>query len=307
MIPNPFFVAPFVPWRGRLILQLKAPLAWKFKYFTMGKGTKRPRSGSNRAARDPFAGIGGASPRIYQSIPPGTVVRAPSGALMVSQTQGARQYTETKYFSSQHDANFVTSNDWSDGGCSFNPSTGLSWLTPGSGSGPEGRIGNKIFVKSVRLRGQVGFPKKSNESAIHSADVVRLILFIDQQTNGAVVGSNTLMHGASAGNRAVHTFQSVNHMGRFRVLWDKTFALNTLAAAVYNPGASSDVEHAGFQKVFKANIKFAKPIEVMFNGDDATTTVANIVKNGFQMAANASSIGLVPAATVCMRFAYTDK
>jgi len=304
MIPNPFFVAPFVPWRGRLILLLKPPLAWKFKYFTMGKGTKRPRAGSNRAARDPFAGIGNASPRIYQSVPPGTVMRAPSGAVMVSQMQGARQYTETKYFSSQHDANFVTSNDWSAGGCKFNPATGLSWLTPGSGSGPEGRIGNKIFVKSVRLRGQVGFPRKANESQLHSADVVRLILFIDQQTNGLEVDSNTLMHGASAGNRAVHTFQSVNHMGRFRVLWDKTWSLNAQAVEV---GAGTDREHAGFQKVFKANIKFAKPIEVMFNGDDATTTVANIVKNSFQMAANASSIGLVPAATVCMRFAYTDK
>lgn len=225
-----------------------------------------------------------------------------SGYRYVPRTPGGLMVTERKYFDSYLAATALpASTDWT--GTEFDP-TANSLFTPVEGSDLDNRIGRLVHVHKIQVRGMITCTAQANQTATDSAATIRLILVMDQQTNGSQMQGEQLMAspGAADSRLCVNTFQSPANFGRFRVLKDKTFN-------VQDPNIAYDgtnMEQQGINRPFKFTLKFAKPIPVRFNNTNGGT-IADIVDNSFHMLANASGITLAPNILYEARFVYTDK
>lgn len=208
---------------------------------------------------------------------------------------------ERKYFDTYlSNTAIVASTDWT--GTELDPGTSTLFY-PQEGSDLDNRIGRRVEVYKISVRGQITCDAQANQTATDAASDVRLILALDQQTNGAQMQGEDLMEppGAATANLTALTFQNKANFGRFRVLKDKTFTLQ-------NPNAAWDgvnMEQQGLTKNFKWTVKFQKPIEVRYNGTNGGT-VADVVNNSFHLIGQASSTALAPKIHYQCRTVYTD-
>ena len=100
---------------------------------------------------------------------------------------------------------------------------------------------------------------------------------------------------------AIHSFQSLANLGRFKVLKDKTFTMQ-------NPNSSYDgtnIEQQGLKRTFKFVIKFAKPVTVSFNAVNGGT-ISDIVDNSWCIYATAASSQLSPTMEYTGRAYYKE-
>lgn len=106
------------------------------------------------------------------------------------------------------------------------------------------RIGRKCTIRSIGWRFEIRLLATANVGA---SDVVRVILYLDKQCNGAAAAITDILES--------NNFQSFNNLGnksRFRTLMDRTYALNTQAAAgdgTANDAASFLIQDTFFKKV----------------------------------------------------------
>jgi hypothetical protein len=107
-----------------------------------------------------------------------------------------------------------------------------SCLTIAQGDGESERIGRKCTVKSVNWRFAITLPSTGTQAA--TTDVVRVILYLDKQTNGATAGVTDILESDD--------FQSFNNLAnksRFRTLLDRTYDMNVEGAGAGASWASS--------------------------------------------------------------------
>lgn len=248
---------------------------------------KRPPAQSQRAARQAYLAT-------RRGARPGTVT--------VPRTRGAVAMTERKYFDSFLSASAITaSTDWT--GTEHDPA-GNCLFYPVEGSDINERIGRKVTLVKLTIRGVIRAPAQVNQTAGDAASVVRLILVQDEQTNAAQMQGEQLMSAPGAANALLcnQTFQSTANFGRFRVLKDKTFTLS-------NPNMAWDgtnIETNGLNRAFKFSIVFKNPIRVRFNSTNGGS-VADIVDNSFHLLAQATNVAdLAPLLYYQCRCVYMD-
>ncbi len=105
------------------------------------------------------------------------------------------------------------------------------------------RIGRKCTIRSIGWRFEVTLPI---DTTVGLADVVRVIMYLDKQCNGATATVTDILESAN--------FQSFNNLAnksRFRTLMDRTYAINVSAAAgngTSNDAADSVIEDSFFKK-----------------------------------------------------------
>ncbi len=93
-----------------------------------------------------------------------------------------------------------------------------SCLTIAQGTTESSRIGRKVIVKSINWRFSIDLPSAS--SAGSTTEVVRVILYLDKQTNGATATVLGILETSD--------FQSFNNLAntsRFTTLMDRTYDL----------------------------------------------------------------------------------
>ncbi len=93
-----------------------------------------------------------------------------------------------------------------------------------TGTGESGRVGRYIHIKNWMARAAVRLPSQSTAAA--TSDVVRLILFVDTQTNGTLPLVTDLLESANW-----QSFNNLANRTRFRVLSDMTWAMNSQTGA----------------------------------------------------------------------------
>lgn len=93
-----------------------------------------------------------------------------------------------------------------------------SLLLMQEGTSDSTRIGNKITVKSVMLRGSVF--ANAQVDANETSNVVRIIVYLDRQANGATAAVTDIL--ASANWRS---FNNLDNKDRFRTLAEKEIAI----------------------------------------------------------------------------------
>lgn len=184
------------------------------------------------------------------------------------------------------------------------PTTGY---LPGSitniaqGVGDDQRIGRKVVVKSISLRGEIKMPNESNTvlgAASPQSDVMRFMVVQDKQTNGAAANMNSIIaFGAANGGAATldwRAFRNMDNIDRFNILVDRTVKI---ANPVFTNGTGSAT-----QQIVQYNIYRKCNITV-----DYSTTTAAI---GSQ-ASNSLSIYCITSAGLAswngiVRVRYTD-
>ncbi len=97
------------------------------------------------------------------------------------------------------------------------------------------RVGRKCTIKSINWRMQISTNVQSN-TASPATEVVRVILYLDKQANGATAATTDLVETAD-----FQTFNNLANKKRFRTLMDRTYPLQIMASS----GADATAEWAG--------------------------------------------------------------
>lgn len=139
----------------------------------------------------------------------------------------------------------------------------------------SGRIGRKIVIKKIQMRGQLLLP--ATTVAADTSDKIRIVMVLDSQTNGAAVAVATITETAD-----INSYLNMANSSRFRVLYDKFHTLTASAggAPTATPSFGAVLKHYAFFK--KCNI----PIE--YDASAATGAVTtqrtnNLVVFGFTL------------------------
>ena len=224
------------------------------------------------------------------------------GMYTVPRTMGAVAVTERKYFDSFLNGSALTaSTDWT--GTEHDPATLNCLFVPVEGSDINERIGRKVTVRKIQVRGHISIPAQTNQTTADQPGDCRIILYQDLQTNASFAQGEQLMAapGAATALLCNSTFQSTANFGRFRVLKDKVYSLRQ-AAMAYD---GTNIEQEGFTIPFKFTIRFRKPVVVRFNATNGGT-VADIVDNSFHIVSQCTNVSLAPVMSYQCRVVYTD-
>lgn len=121
------------------------------------------------------------------------------------------------------------------------------------------RIGRKCTIRSIAWRFDLQIPNVDQSTA--SAEVIRVILYLDKQCNGATAAVTGILESAD-----YQSFNNLANKSRFRTLMDRTYSLKHQAGAWDGTGTdwSQDIMNDSF--FAKCNI----PIE--FDADTGAIT-----------------------------------
>ncbi len=129
------------------------------------------------------------------------------------------------------------------------------------GDGEGQRDGRLITI--TRLHFQLRLTLPSTSTVADASDVVRLILWKDKQTNGALPsGTGALLTTGTAG---IDKFHNKDHDRRNVIMWDRTFALNA------SGGGNGTTWHSG---PVNRMVVYNRKVRIPMVYDDSVTTGA---------------------------------
>jgi len=222
------------------------------------------------------------------------------GFSSVARTRGAQVQGEMKYFDTEKSLSAVAeTNDWT--GTEQDPTTFDTLFVPVTGAGINQRIGKACKVLKMKMRFMLNAAQQLNQTGADPAAQVRVIVYLDKQTNAAQAQGEQVMTGGVSDATGVLSFQNINNFGRFQVIKDWTFNLQ-------NPNMSYDgtnIEQAGLSKTWKMSKRFKKPIVVRFNATNGGT-IADIVDNSLHVLALCDNDDLAPLISYYSRVCYKE-
>lgn len=137
----------------------------------------------------------------------------------------------------------------------------------GQGDGASDRDGNKITCKSLHIKGNICRVPEATGS--HDPKV-RIIVAIDTQNNNTPMVTNDLANITTA---SILGFRNIEHIQRYKVLWDKVFTVKQAA----NYDATNAIIPCVY---FKKNLKLNNLI-TSFSG--SANDAGNITDNAIKM------------------------
>ncbi len=123
------------------------------------------------------------------------------------------------------------------------------------------RVGRKCTIKSINWHYEVTLPQSDAQATPGSSDMLRCIIYVDKQCNGATIAVNDLLESADF----LH-FRNLANSGRFQVLMDKMHVINynglgSDGAAVISQG--NVLRHGTFYKACNIPIEFSDTTGVL--------------------------------------------
>jgi len=223
-----------------------------------------------------------------------------AGFTSVARTRGASVTGEMKYFDTQVSLTAISEdNTWAN--TEVDPTTFLTLFVPVLGAGINQRIGKAAKILKLKMKFLISCAAQQNQTGADPAANIRIIVYLDKQTNSAQAQGEQVMTAGSSDATALLSFQNIDNFGRFQVLMDKNVILQ-------NPNMSYDgtnIEQSGLSKTFKFNKKFKKPIEVRFNATNGGT-IADIVDNSLHVLALCDNDDLAPLISYYSRVCYKE-
>ncbi len=197
---------------------------------------------------------GGASRRAPQRWQRGSTYRAPVGrALFTPRFRGRRAgfyrkagyygkfnrgaTSELKFHDVDYDDSVVAA------GAVVNTAGSLNLIAQGVTEST--RVGRKCTIMSIGCRYDITLPQIADSSP-GFGDVIRVIVYLDKQTNGAIAANTDILETAD-----YQSFNNLSNKSRFRILHDKTFDMNYVAGggdATANSYAGGAVTNTWFKK-----------------------------------------------------------
>lgn len=129
-----------------------------------------------------------------------------------------------------------------------------SLLQIAQGTTKNNRIGNKLLL--YQIRGKLTFLLNQEAIAGVPNDVVRFILYKDNQANGAAATTNEILDTAINGTVNIQSMQAMDFVDRITIIKDRYFTLNPLYGV---EGASSGAVllHMKFSHKCRAEIRYS--------------------------------------------------
>ncbi len=124
------------------------------------------------------------------------------------------------------------------------------------------RIGRKCTITNIGWRYDIFLVKVDAQATATNGDVLRVILYLDKQTNGATATVLNILQTAD-----YQSFNNLSNKGRFTILMDKTHVINYLSLASDNAGV---VSSANVTRSFT----FFKKTNINIEYDDSAATGA---------------------------------
>jgi len=227
----------------------------------------------------------------------------------VPRTLGAPLLTERKYIQYHvENETILAASDWSN--AVIDPDTVNCLFAPAQGTGISGRIGRKVKLVKITIRGAVHQASKENAAVLDNDSLYRMILVLDKQTNATQMTGDLLMSGGANAMDAVCNFQNTANFGRFQVLKDITKEFYQphfeVTAAGTGPTYQDTVYGVGAQvQKFKMSYKWKKGLDVHFNAAGGSS-VADIVDNSLHFLITASNVALPKSLYYTCRCVYLD-
>ncbi len=145
-------------------------------------------------------------------------------------------------------------------------------VTPSINLIPQGvtektRVGRKCTLQAIQWNYTVSLPESDAQATPGAGDVLRVILFLDKQANGATATVLNLMETAD-----YQSFLNLSNSGRFRILSDTRHSLNYATLASDGAGVVSSAQVLRETKYYKS---CSIPIEF----DSTTGAITEIRSN----------------------------
>lgn len=208
-----------------------------------------------------------------------------------------------KYFDSSKAATSIAaSTDWT--GTELDPGTLDTVFAPTVGSAINQRIGRKVHVVKISIKGTIIVTAQTGQSAGDGRSVIRLSLVQDNQTNGVQMQGEEVYRSEGAAALNVHSHRSLDNLDRFRVLKDKVMILQN-PNAVNDTGSTGGIVQQGLARTFKLTHKFANPPTVNFNGTNGGT-IADTVNTSWHVIGCTDSAALAPQIVYTCRVYYKE-
>lgn len=138
------------------------------------------------------------------------------------------------------------------------------------GADESERVGRKCTVKSLHMHGRL--KQIVATSGANTSNKVRIVVYVDKQTNGATANVGDLLSDPTD----VNSFRNLVNSGRFKFLMDRTFDIYQTGAAP--TGAA--YEYGEITKTFNLNCNLSLPLEF----DGATGALAELRTNNIGVA-----------------------
>ncbi len=174
---------------------------------------------------------------------------------------------------------------WTGG--ELDPAVFLGLSCVAQGNSEIQRIGRKYTVHSIHIKGFIQVSALEAQPAPIADQITRLILVVDQQTNGAQLDAESVIVSAGAGTD-VNAFRNLEFTHRFRVLKDKFIRVGVGNHGT-NEGAVNSFANSQFLIPFKFNHSFKPGLQVI--ASDTSAIIADMVDNSIHL------IGCSTAAT----------
>jgi len=107
------------------------------------------------------------------------------------------------------------------------------------------RIGNKLMLHAIRLKGSLIMPT----SATSTNSWARIVLVLDKQANGAVPAPSDIFESTAAATTDLFAFQNMDNADRFQIIKDKRINIEPAGYGVQSTSQAQVV------KFFKMNHK----------------------------------------------------
>lgn len=147
------------------------------------------------------------------------------------------------------------------------------------------RIGRKITIKSIHLRGRSILPAGA------AYDTLRLIVYVDTQTNGAAATAADILQGAAP---TLESFNNMENAGRFRVLKDWYYNMNSINSVGATPDETASA------RVLKMNKKCNIPI--LYDSSATTGAIATQCCNNVGVIGFSTGQGITVGFVVRIRY-----
>lgn len=153
----------------------------------------------------------------------------------------------------------------------------LNLVAPGTGS--YNRVGRKIRMKSLRLKGNFvySYTREVTTGDLKAA-VIRMVIVYDQQPSGAVPTYDTVFgRTVQDGTESTSYLDPIKYdsMGRFKILKECVFTMNP--QLWNNEGGTTDLTQ--IEAHFDEYIKL-KGLETVYSGQSSPCTIADLSTGG---------------------------
>lgn len=170
----------------------------------------------------------------------------------------------------------------------------LALNVPAQGTTKTTRVGNRIIVKSVFVRGKLSFLGFLGAGGLNTrSNRARIIIIIDHQCNGLLPVAADILETPTL----LDSFRDTDNSTRFTVLLDKVY---TSHPQVVQDSAGN---YASFDRII--NFAFYKRLNMLCRFDGTTADIANLTDNSITIFAmiNKTLAACTFTFTTRMRFA----